>query len=143
MDYQEFIKAKKNTIMNIGFEPGPMPEKLFQFQKDLAVWACRKGKAALWCGTGLGKTFMQLSWADQVVKHTGRPVLILAPLAVSKQTQGEGIKIGVDVSLKNDGVLTINNYEQLHNINPNDFVGIVLDESGIPRSQPFAAILCR
>jgi hypothetical protein len=129
--YQEFLLKKQSIIKNIGFEPGHVHEMLFQFQKDLVKWAIRKGKAALWAGTGLGKTFMQLSWADQVVKHTGKPVLILAPLAVSKQTQREGLKIGIDVSTDKSGILWINNYEQLNNINPSAFVGIVLDESGI------------
>jgi len=131
LEYSEFLKNKQSIIKNIGFEPGKIPDKLFPFQKDLTKWAIRKGKAALWAGTGLGKTFMQLSWAEQVVKHTGKPVLILAPLAVSKQTQREGQKIGIDVSMESSGILRINNYEQLHNINPSDFVGIVLDESGI------------
>jgi hypothetical protein len=131
MEYSEFLRDKQVLIRNKGFEPGALPDKLFPFQKDLTRWAVRKGKAALWAGTGLGKTFMQLSWADQVVKHTGKPVLILAPLAVSKQTQHEGKKINVDVSTDKNGILWINNYEQLHNINPSDFVGICLDESGI------------
>lgn len=129
--YLNFIKKKQVIIKNIGFEPGDLSDVLFPFQHDLVKWAIRKGKAALWAGTGLGKTFMQLSWADQVVKHTGQPVLILAPLAVSKQTQSEGVKIGIDVSMNDHGMLRINNYEQLHNINPSDFAGIVLDESGI------------
>ncbi len=131
MNYKDFLKDKQCIIKNIGFEPGGLPNKLFPFQKDLTKWAIRKGKAALWAGTGLGKTFMQLSWADQVVKHTGKKVLIFAPLAVSKQTQNEGKKIDVDISMEQLGILRINNYEQLHNISPADFVGIVLDESGI------------
>lgn len=79
--YQDFLNEKQVLIKNIGFDPGPVHDILFPFQSDLVKWAIRKGKASLWAGTGLGKTFMQVSWADQVAKHTGKPVLILAPLA--------------------------------------------------------------
>lgn len=132
MDYQSFIDRKRSSIKNIGFKPGPVPDKLFPFQADLVRWSIRKGKAALWAGTGLGKTFMQLSWAAQVVKHTGKPVLILAPLAVSTQTISEGKNIDIDVSKYTDGgMIQIANYEQLHKIDCRRFAGVVLDESSI------------
>ena len=83
--------------MNLGFDPGPIHRKLFPFQTDIVKWACRKGKSAIWAGTGLGKTFMQVAWADQVTKRTGGRVLILAPLAVSSQTIGEAKKIDVGI----------------------------------------------
>jgi len=133
MKYSKFIKTKSHKIKNVGFEPGTLPDKLFHFQKDLTVWACRKGKAALWAGTGLGKTFMQLSWADQIVRHTNKKVLILAPLAVSEQTIEEGKKINIKVQ-KSDSNIIITNYEQLHNINAADYIGVVLDESSILKS---------
>ncbi|RLB86632.1 MAG: helicase [Deltaproteobacteria bacterium] len=129
MDYSKFLSSKKNNIMNIGFEPGNIHKSLFDFQSVLTKWSIRKGKSAIWSGTGTGKTRMQLSWADQVVKHTGGKVLILAPLAVAKQTQNEGKLIDIDVSFDNTGTIIINNYEQLHNIDPSDFIGVVLDES--------------
>lgn len=134
MDYESFLKCKEPKIKNVGFEPWEINSNLFPFQRDLVNWAVRKGKAALWTGTGTGKTRMQLSWADQVAKHTGGKVLILAPLAVSKQTQDEGLNIGIDVSRQHGGQLVINNYEQIHNINPSDFVGVVLDESSMLKS---------
>lgn len=133
-DYEEFLDKKVSVIQNVGFNPGDVPKIFFPFQKDLTKWAIRKGRSAIWAGCGLGKTFMQLEWAKQVSNHTNQPVLIFAPLAVSKQTQKEGIKIDIDISLNNAGVLRINNYEQLHNINPSDFSGIVLDESSILKS---------
>jgi len=112
--------------------PGNLPSILFPFQKDISAWAVRKGKAAIWAGTGLGKTLMQLSWAREIVKHTQKPVLILAPLAVSAQTKGEARKIDMDVSLDtSNGIFRITNYEQLHNIDCSVFSGIVLDESSI------------
>lgn len=133
MDYLSFLDKKQKRIQHKGINPSILSSKLFPFQKDLTEWACKKGKAALWAGTGLGKTFMQLSWADQIVKHTGGKVLILAPLAVSEQTIEEGKKINITVR-KTDNDIVINNYEQLHNINPSDYTGIVLDESSILKS---------
>lgn len=131
MDYADFIQQKQSRIRNVGFQPGDVHPMLFQFQADLTKWAIKKGKAALWAGTGLGKTFMQCSWADQVARHTGGQVLILAPLAVSSQTIEESKKIDVAVSRHGSGQIQIANYEQLHNIDPGQFVGIVLDESSI------------
>jgi len=129
MEYNEFLKEKQSIIKNIGFEPGNIHKSLFDFQSVLTKWSIRKGKSAIWSGTGTGKTRMQLSWADQIVKHTGGKVLILAPLAVAKQTQNEGKLIDIDVLFDNTGTIIINNYEQLHNIDPSDFIGVVLDES--------------
>jgi hypothetical protein len=131
MKYQDFIKTKKTTIENCGFNPGKFHDLLFQFQKDISSWSIKKGKSAIWAGCGLGKTFMQISWAKQVADYTKRPVLILAPLAVSTQTIKEGKKINIDISLANDGIIRINNYEQIHNIDCSIFAGIVLDESSI------------
>jgi hypothetical protein len=118
-------------VKTIGFAPGPVHDRLFPFQADLTKWAIRKGKAALWAGTGLGKTIMQVSWAEQVSIYTGRPVLILAPLAVSSQTIEEAKTIDVEVSRHRSGQIQIANYEQLHNIDPSQFAGVVLDESSI------------
>lgn len=132
MNYQEFLTRKKHTIKTQGFEPGPVDEILFPFQRDLTKWAIRKGKAAIWAGCGLGKTLMQLSWADQVSRHAGKPVLILAPLAVSTQTQAEGEKINLTVNrYGSGGDIQITNYEQLHKVDCSQFAGIVLDESSI------------
>ncbi len=131
VNYQEFLSKKQHRIKTQGFEPGPVHDLLFPFQRDLTKWAIRKGKAAIWAGCGLGKTLMQLSWADQVSKHTGQPVLILAPLAVSTQTQAEGEKISLSIYRYGSGVLQITNYEQMHKVNWLQFAGIVLDESSI------------
>jgi hypothetical protein len=131
MDYQEFIQKKQSRIRNVGFQPWDAHEMLFPFQADIVKWSIRKGKAAIWAGTGLGKTFMQLSWAQQVARHSGKPVLILAPLAVSAQTIEEAKKIDITVSRYGSGQIQIANYEQLHNIDCSAFAGIVLDESSI------------
>lgn len=131
MDYNCFLNKKLLNIKTTGFEPYQTHERLFKFQKDLVKWSIRRGKSAIWAGCGLGKTIMQISWADQVSRHTGKPVLILAPLAVSKQTQNEGIKIDISVYHYGSGHIQINNYEQLHNMDCSIFSGVVLDESSI------------
>ena len=133
-DYAEFLAAKLATVKPSGFEPGPIGDRLFPFQSDLVRWALRRGKAAIFASTGLGKTRMQLEWARQVAAHTGGNVVILAPLAVAAQTVAEGREIGVDVTLCRDGAdvrpgINITNYERIHRFDASAFAGVVLDES--------------
>src|SRR5882724_2138355 len=94
-DYQEFLKAKQILIEPSGFRAPSLNGKLFEFQRDIVMWALDRGRAAIWADCGLGKTPMQLAWAEQVAKEYKRPVLILAPLAVSRQTEREGLKFGI------------------------------------------------
>lgn len=136
MEYAEFVAQKSFKSVSAGFECSVDGYSLFDYQTDIVRWSCRRGKAAIFADTGLGKTLMQLAWADQVAKHTGLPVLILAPLAVSEQTIEEGRKFGIDVNRYpfNDVFgphIYITNYEQLHNVDASDFAGVVLDESSI------------
>jgi len=136
MDYEKFLMQKKKTHKNIGFEPYSIDPMLFDFQHDLTSWAIRKGKAALWAGTGLGKSFMQIVWADNVVNHTDGYVLILAPLAISRQTKMEGVKIDIKINICNsqDDVkpgINITNYEKLHKFDSISFDCVVLEESSI------------
>ncbi|NMA65092.1 MAG: helicase [Clostridiaceae bacterium] len=139
MRYREFIERKKITTTATGFKSSQLNPMLFDFQKDIVRWACKKGRAAIFADCGLGKTPMQLEWARQVIQHTGGKVLILAPLAVSKQTQREGEKFGIKVNLAKeqadvvDGI-NITNYEMLHKFTAKEFTGIVLDESSILKS---------
>lgn len=136
-DYQGFIRSKSFRHVEAGFTVGDLPYPLFDYQEPIVRWALKRGKAAIFADTGLGKTIMQLAWADQVANHTGCPVLILAPLAVSNQTIEEGAKYGIHVEKANPGApffgphVVITNYEQLHKFNPDDFGGLVLDESSI------------
>jgi len=137
LNYDDFLKSKKNIITKSGFEPIELNKYLFEFQKYIVKRSVKDGRHAIFGDTGLGKTIMQLAWADAVVKHTNKPVLILAPLAVSGQTIQEGVKFGVEVeklqpraSFWQPGIY-ISNYEQLNNIDVNAFSGIVLDESSI------------
>lgn len=135
MDYKDFLKTKQKRVINSGFEPTDLNSNLFEFQKFSVKRALNAGKYALFFDCGLGKTIMQLEWANQVTKHTNKPVLILCPLAVSGQTISEGIKFGIQVEkLKSDVFgqgIYISNYEQLSNIDCSQFSGIVLDESSI------------
>ena len=135
--YQDFIAGKSFRHVEAGFDSGDLPYPLFDYQGPIVKWALKRGKAAIFADTGLGKTIMQLAWADQVAKHTGGPVLVLAPLAVSNQTIEEGAKYGIEVQKANPGApffgphIVITNYEQLHKFSPDEFQGIVLDESSI------------
>lgn len=136
MDYQEFLRRKRFSPVACGHEPVTTNDMLFDFQRDLFRWSVRKGRAALFCDCGMGKTPMQLAWAHDVHKHTGGNVLILAPLSVAKQTMQEGGKFGVDVQVceRQQDVrpgVSITNYEKLHHFDPAAFSGVVLDESSI------------
>jgi hypothetical protein len=139
MTYEEFIAGKMQAGNGDGFAPIFMPEKLFLFQKDLVEWAVRKGKAAIFADCGLGKTAIQLTWAQNVVQKTNRPVIVLTPLAVGHQTVHEGEKFGIECYRNTGGGGIFNgvnviNYEKLHLLNPNDFSGAVCDESSILKS---------
>ena len=99
MEYKEFLKEKTKTFISSGFEidESELNSNMFPFQKFTVRVALSKGRFAIFADCGLGKTLMQLSWANEVFKHTGKPVIVLAPLAVVQQTIDEGIKFGVDV----------------------------------------------
>lgn len=136
MNYAAFLDRKTHLGSEDGFDPVWMPDLLFDFQVALVEWAVRKGRAAVFADCGLGKTLVQLTWAENVARHTGRPVLILTPLAVAFQTVLEGAKIGLDVIHRREGLqtgdrLVVTNYERLHYFNREDFAGVVCDESSI------------
>lgn len=136
--YEEFLATKTQRFEPVGFsvQPEQVSIILFPFQRDVVRWATKRGRAAIWADCGLGKTFQQLEWARLVHEHTGQPVLIFAPLAVSQQTKREGAKLGIDVTVcrsssdVRDGI-NITNYERLALFDPSRFGGIVLDESSI------------
>lgn len=139
LSYDEFIESKYLKAEKSGFDYISINNLLFDYQKDLVKWALKLGKSAIFANTGLGKTFMQLEWAKNVFEYTNKPVLILAPLAVSSQTIEEAKKIGIDVKYckeQSDVIngINITNYERLENFNSDEFLGIVLDESSILKS---------
>lgn len=138
-EYKEFINSKIKKAKPIGFSPESLNKELFDFQEAITRWTIKKGRAAIFAGTGLGKTLMQLSWANEYYKYTGKPVIIFAPLSVSHQTKREGDKFHVDiphevVTCDSDIIdgINITNYEKLHNFkDPSKFGAIVIDESSI------------
>lgn len=79
-EYTEFLEKKRKSHLPTGVEVNKLPDKLFDFQKFVTKKALHYGKYAVFSGTGTGKTFMQEVWANEVYKHTNKPVLILAPL---------------------------------------------------------------
>ena len=137
MNYQDFIESKKKRVIKSGFkiDQSKLNSNLFDFQKFIVQKALEHGKYAIFADCGLGKTLMQLEFANQVAIKTNKPVLILAPLAVSGQTIKEAQKFGLTCEkLKSNTVnsgVWITNYEQLENIDTSQFSGVVLDESSI------------
>jgi len=117
----------------------PMPEFMKPHQKDICAWALRRGRAAIFAGTGLGKTLMELVWGHRVASHTGKPVLAFAPLAVSAQHIREGEKFGIEAFLAKiqsdiqNGML-VTNYQKMDHFDLGEFAGVVLDESSILKS---------
>jgi DNA modification methylase len=139
--YREFLISKMARTEESGVEiqDDSINPMLFPFQRDILKWALKNGRSAIFAECGLGKTPVQLEWARHVVEHTGRPVLILAPLAVSQQTKREGEKFGIECSVVRDGDEVVNginitNYERIEKFDPSVFGGVVLDESSILKS---------
>ena len=95
--YQAFIESKqiKPVICGFDIEESELNFNLKPFQRAIVKWALKRGRAALFEDTGLGKTLQQLSWAHEVCKHTKGDVLIFAPLCVAQQTIREGEKFGI------------------------------------------------
>ena len=135
--YDEFIANKTRLAESHGFEPLPFTTPLFDWQKHVVSWAIRQGRAALFEDCGLGKTIQQIEWVDQVRRKTGKPVLILTPLAVAHQTAYEAERFGVTSIVVESGEeisgegIWITNYEKLKHFDSVDFSGVVLDESSI------------
>jgi len=137
-DYRQFLDAKVHEGADSGFEPTFMPAELFDFQQSMVDYAVSKGRAALFEDCGLGKTVQFLTWAQNVVEHTNRPVLVAAPLAVAAQIVREAAKFDIEASRSSDGSvaskIVVTNYERLATFNPADFAGVVCDESSILKS---------
>ena len=133
--YAEFLDRKTQLGRTEGFEPTFLPDFLFGFQAELVEWAVRGGRKALYEDCGLGKTPQELVWAENVLRRTGRPVLILTPLGVVSQFVREGEKFGIECRRAADGSrpsgIALSNYERLHKLDPDDFAGVVCDESSI------------
>lgn len=137
-EYEKFIESKKMNLLASGFdvEVSELNKNLFDFQQYVVKTAIKKGKYAIFADCGLGKTLMQLEFANQVSKKTQKPVLILCPLAVAGQTIQEGEKFEISVvkmplGINSNDPVQITNYESLQYVDPDNFSGIILDESSI------------
>lgn len=137
MKYADFVSKKLSICAPSGLMTiGALPDSLFPHQADLVRWALKRGRAAIFADTGLGKSRMQVAWAEQVHKATGRDVLILAPLAVAAQTVEEGERLGVTITHAREAWqvmpgINITNYDRLHKFDASQFGGVVLDESSV------------
>ena len=136
-EYKAFVEAKTHLAGEFGFDPIYTNPHAHEFQNSLIEWALRQGRGATFADCGLGKTLMQLVWAENVHRKTNLPVLILAPLSVSSQTVEEAEKFGMEAVRSQDGKfprgsgIVCTNYERLHNFTASDFGGVVCDESSI------------
>lgn len=136
MNYIEFLENKKHTSINYGLDIKFMPDALFDFQKYVSSYASKKGRAAIFLDTGLGKTIIELTLAKNYIEFTNKPVLIITPLAVAFQFLKEAEKFGIDdIMYSRDGKyntkIVICNYERLDKFDHNDFDCVMLDESSI------------
>ncbi|PWJ80610.1 superfamily II DNA or RNA helicase [Pseudaminobacter salicylatoxidans] len=138
MSYADFLTRKRIVDPATGIaQRVELPDFLFPHQRDITQWSLRRGRAAIFAGTGLGKTLMELVWANQVARHTRKPVLLLAPLAVSHQHQREASQFGIAaqvVTSRSEGAIDVTNYQKLDRFNVVDFGGVALDESSILKS---------
>lgn len=142
MDYQKFLEKKETIFKPSGFDidKANLNPMMFEWQKDIAKWAIKKGKCALFLDCGLGKTLIQLEWMEQILKELGGTGLILAPLAVAHQTKREGLKFGYNVNIArtHDDLkvgINITNYEMMERFDFSEITAIVLDESSIIKDQ--------
>jgi hypothetical protein len=134
-EYEKFLEKKIHLSGEFGFKPVFLPDYLFDFQKFLIEWSVKKGRGAIFADCGLGKSPMELVWAQNIVQKTNGNVLLLTPLAVGAQMKRESDKFQIEAERSRDGKIhgkiTITNYEQLHHFDPNDFQGVICDESSI------------
>jgi superfamily II DNA or RNA helicase len=139
-DYEEFLSSKVVKHEGAGIDADVSAYDLKPFQAHITRWALSKGKAAVWADTGLGKTRIQLAFGNEAVRATGKPFLILCPLAVAAQTVIEAGEIGVsavrafsaeDVT---EARIYVANYDRLKDFDASVFGGVALDESSILKS---------
>lgn len=150
MKYKDFIAKKRRRVQQYGFEATVLNPSLKDWQAHIVRWAVRRGRAAIFANTGLGKTLAQLSWAENIVANVG-PVLLVCPLGVRLQTRDEAKKFGIgcDVRLVNSQTecgpgINITNYDKLDKFDGSHFAGVVIDESSILKgiASKTKAMLC-
>lgn len=140
MDYLKFLDNKNyiRPTKGIDLNGVVLNENLFDFQKDIVNYALQRGRYCVFAGTGLGKSLMELSWADAVVQATGGKVLVFTPLAVAAQMKREGEKFGIKtehVHQETDDAIQITNYQKIDYFDLSNFAGVILDESSILKNQ--------
>lgn len=142
MNYRDFLARKSQLINENGFEPLWLPDRVGRyrvkdFQHYLIAWAIRVGRAAIFADCGLGKTLMMLIFAENVVRKTNKPFIIVTPLAVANQTVREGEKFGIECHYSRDGKhkggIVVTNYDMLHHFDAAEFVGAAGDEISATR----------
>lgn len=135
MSYEAFLADKAQFGSDSGFDPLFVPEFLFDFQRALIEWACRKGRAAVFADCGLGKTPMELVFGENIVRRENSRVLLVTCLSVSHQIIREAEKFGIEAHISREGKampgITVTNYERLHLFDKSEFVGVICDESSI------------
>ena len=138
MSYTAYLARRAQLGNTHGFSPTHVPDHLFPFQRDLVEWSVLQGRGAIFADCGMGKTAMELAWAQNVHRHTGKPVLVVTPLAVAFQFVAEAEKFGYDAAISRDGSIpapiTVTNYEQLEKFDQSKFGGVVCDESSAIKS---------
>lgn len=138
--YAEFLERKRRIDPMTGLSKVPeLPDAMFAFQRDITAWALRRGRAALFAGTGLGKSFMELAWADAIHRETGKDILHFAPLAVSDQMAQEADKFSIVARQARSQAeclagTNITNYQKLDHFDLSKFGAVILDESSILKS---------
>lgn len=141
-DYQAFVESKMLRDRPKGMSDVPdLNSMLYDWQTAIVRWALKRGRAAIFADCGLGKTPMQLEWAHRIREHEGKPVVVVAPLAVCEQTCREAEKFDIDdvhtirsMGPVDDDSIAVTNYEMLDALDPGRFAGVVLDESSILKS---------
>lgn len=136
MTYKDFIESKRHSASNFGIETKFLPDGMFDYQQYVTDYAIKKGRCAVFLDTGLGKTLIELTIAQNCVEHTNKPVLIITPLAVAFQFVKEAKKFNIgDVEYSKDGTykskIVVCNYERLEHFRATDFDCVILDESSI------------
>lgn len=137
MSYHAFLERKRMVDPMTGMaDVPPLPDALFPHQRDIVRWALRRGRAAIFAGTGLGKTLMELAWGDEVSRFTGKPVIVFAPLAVAAQHMREADRFGIPARMVRSQAdvgpgLNVTNYQKIGAFDLSAFGGVVLDESSI------------
>ena len=140
MDYTDFLKQKAIILPPTGIEPPKLSNDLFDFQRDIVSWALRRGRAAVFAGTGLGKSFQELSWANAIWESEKKRTLIFTPLAVAAQMKREAVKFGIDCAHvhsqdESNSPILITNYQKIDYFDLSKFDAVVLDESSILKNQ--------